>query len=690
MFVMLRRIARNPLKPEPGTKRTVVPTYLRPLLTTFSAFALVGVGAGGAQEPGESETVPQVEPRFERLFWSDSLRLGDELPGVRPFSPDGRWIVMGSFESADRTNLWLVPTSGGEAVRLTHGQYFDDDPQWFKSGEAILFKSTRPAGPNQDAAFMMRLAISPEDGRPIGPPRQVSLEPAREGVSSQDDRFIAYVSQGDDGGESVRVIPATGGTARTVVTLPLIRDLRWGPEGRFLYFFAQSETGGSVMRVPWEGGEPQTLSAWNQYVRLGPDARYVYREVASSRDETVFEVAAVSGKALARFSLPEPFALNGFAESPNRFLVTRVDVANPLRILPVAGGPIRRLKEGSGYDVPLGWASGGREVFFATELNGERIFMLASVDGGSMRQVPVPEPPGPQEWPCISESGNHVLFLTAGEESESRRVSIYDLVEDRTRDVREGFVFPTSPLGPGSRWDIGGRGGFDFRDREDFLFGQTLDGKHELWATNPDGESRLLWTFPGEEDPPMVAVAWDRIAFTKDEGQVGTVFLARSGESEARPIFTRPGMMAQPGTGGLSWSPDGRKLTVAYTEPGSREVDVFLVEFSETGEMMADPVLLTLNGGPKWWWSLQWMPDSEHFLVNGMGAEGVMDTQVWLISADPATPPVAVTADLEEGVWNFTLSPDGRFIAIEAEIPGGSSVWRIDLGEIISGEGQSG
>jgi Tol biopolymer transport system component len=689
MFVMPRRIAQNAFKAKRRRLGTRFPTGLRVPLLAYSAIPLAVVGSVSAQEPGSAGTVPEVEPRFEQIFWSDSLILGDRIPGVRSFSPDGRWIAFSTFESADRTNLWLVPTEGGEAVRLTHGQYFDDDPQWFKSGEVLLFRSTRPAGPGQAATYLMRFSLSLEDGRPLGPPRQVSLEPTAEGVLSPDDRFIAYVGQGEDGSESIRVVPATGGTARTVLTLPRIRDLRWGPEGHFFYFFTRSDTLRSVMRVPVEGGEPETLSTWGQVVRLGPDAQYIYREVASSEDETVYEVATIDGKALARFGLPEPFALNGFTTPPNQFLATRGDEVNPLRVLPVGGGPIRRLKEGSGYDLPLGWASGGREVFFATELNGERIFMLAPVEGGTMRQVPIPEPPEPEEWPCISVSGNQVLFLTTGDEPDGRRLSVYDMVEDRTRVLRNGFIYPVFHLGSGSRWDIGGRGGFSFRDREDFLFGQTVDGKHELWAAGPEGESRLLWTFSGEEDPPQVAVAGDRIAFTRDEGSDGSLFLARVGDAHPQRLYSRPGMMAQPGTGGLSWSPDGRRLTVAYTEPEGREVDVVLVEFSDTGEMMPDPMLLTLDGGPKWWWSLQWMPDGEHFLVNGMGAEGVMDTQVWLVSVDPATPPVAVTADLEESVWNFTLSPDGQFIAIWAEIPGGSSVWQIDLGDIIAGEGES-
>ena len=88
------------------------------------------------------------------------------------------------------------------------------------------------------------------------------------------------------------------------------------------------------------------------------------------------------------------------------------------------------------------------------------------------------------------------------------------------------------------------------------------------------------------------------------------------------------------------------------------------------------------ESGPKWWFVTQWLPDESGFLVLGMGAEGLMDTNVWLISLDPRVAPVALTADDPQSVWNFRLSPDGRYVAYSSETQLGGSIWKVDLGEI--------
>ena len=76
---------------------------------------------------------------------------------------------------------------------------------------------------------------------------------------------------------------------------------------------------------------------------------------------------------------------------------------------------------------------------------------------------------------------------------------------------------------------------------------------------------------------------------------------------------------------------------------------------------------------------------SHGFLVVGMGTEGLMDTEIWLVPTDSAATPVPITADLQESVWNFFLSSDGRYVAIESDLPRGASVWRIDLGASLAG-----
>ncbi len=96
------------------------------------------------------------------------------------------------------------------------------------------------------------------------------------------------------------------------------------------------------------------------------------------------------------------------------------------------------------------------------------------------------------------------------------------------------------------------------------------------------------------------------------------------------------------------------------------------MEVSEAGEVVGEPLML--EGA----WLEQWMPDGEHFL-GGFSGAGTRWTSVWLHSLDPDVPPVPVTADFRENIWYYILSPDGRHITFESEIPRGSSIWGVDL-----------
>ena len=63
------------------------------------------------------------------------------------------------------------------------------------------------------------------------------------------------------------------------------------------------------------------------------------------------------------------------------------------------------------------------------------------------------------------------------------------------------------------------------------------------------------------------------------------------------------------------------------------------------------------------------------------------ETHVFLVSLRDAEPPVCITRDDPSIRWGYSLSPDGRYVAYAAEIPRGSSIWRVDLGDVLTGSG---
>jgi Tol biopolymer transport system component len=72
----------------------------------------------------------QIKPEVEGFY-----RYAD-------LSPDGKWLVFAAIEDQN-LNLFVMPSMGGKAVRLTSEPRFNGNPRWSPDGTKIAFNSTR-------------------------------------------------------------------------------------------------------------------------------------------------------------------------------------------------------------------------------------------------------------------------------------------------------------------------------------------------------------------------------------------------------------------------------------------------------------------------------------------------------------------------------------------------------------------
>ena len=639
-----------------------------------------------AMQAQAEQEVPTIEPTYTRLYGSDSLNFRPELGAA--LSPDGRWIVFPNLESAERVNLWLANVESGEALRITDGRYFDGAPIWFPGGDRIAFRSTRFAGPEQEAAFIIALVIDTVSGRPLGPPRQITLEQVDNwGFDiSPDGRWIVYSTPASDrslpvwgreaGGMALQMVPTTGGTARTLAVRDRFVDPTWAPNGDTVYFWApvgeRDSALTTIFGVPVDGGETRTVMSWpngNPPV-IAPRARHFGRR----GDGGLGEIRTIDGELAARFEWPERMSPVGFASSRLDGLASMQNTVAPLRVLPVAGGPPRQLTESRAIEVPLGWAAGGEEVFFRTSLNGQQVYMLAPIDGGAMRQVPLPS--RVYDYPEVLEDGVHIAYVEEDEQTARSVLTIMNLETGESREISRSIVKGTESLA----W---------LKDARDILFVERKGDQLELKSVTPEGSPRLLWRVSvGQVPEGGLAVRGDRVAFTYQAGDSTILYMGERGDTAARQVLVREGRISLSGMWHPVWSPSGRLLVLPYMPPGAVHTDVSVVEFDASGSIVSEPRVFSPEPGPRWWFSTQWLPDESGFLVLGMGADGLMDTDVWLISLDPHVAPVALTADDPQSVWNFRLSPDGKYVAYSSEMPLGGSIWKVDLGDVLERAGR--
>jgi hypothetical protein len=154
------------------------------------ALAAIGMGAWGARWLRVDHG---VEPT--RLLQNAAVSLGS-------WSPDGRWLAFDAT-IGDRTDIHVVPSSGGAVRRLTEGPAHEIDPEWSRDGRWIYFSSDQSG---RSAIWRM-----PAGG---GAAAQLTAEVGFEPRESPDGRWVYFIDHARFGLGPVtklRRIPAGGG-----------------------------------------------------------------------------------------------------------------------------------------------------------------------------------------------------------------------------------------------------------------------------------------------------------------------------------------------------------------------------------------------------------------------------------------------------------------------------------------------
>jgi dipeptidyl aminopeptidase/acylaminoacyl peptidase len=251
--------------------------------------------------------------------------------GTPVVSPDGRSVVYTVTQydvEADRgqTQIWLVPTAGGEPHQLTHDDASASSPAWSPDGRTIAFVSSR----NEDGR---QIWLMPAAG---GEARQLTrVEGGASGpVWAPDGSLIAFASrvwvEGDAAGQRLRPLVESRSSARVYDELMYRHWDTWADGRRSHVFVADPVTGEARNLTPGPYDTPPVgLGGFNDY-DLSPDAA----ELAFVRN----------------------------VEIP-----TAVGTGNNVWLVSTAGGEARRLSPGDGNDVSPRYSPDGRWIAWLSQ-----------------------------------------------------------------------------------------------------------------------------------------------------------------------------------------------------------------------------------------------------------------------------------------------------------------------------------
>ena len=268
-----------------------------------------------------------VTAQTQRPITFDDL-IGMGRVGDPQISPDGKTVAFvvtyhNKTENRTNSNIYLVPTNGGEVRQLTSAKGANNSPRWMPDGTSIAFISTREGG-----AQIWVVPIAGGEARKIS-----SISTGASGlVVSPDGKWFAFSSdvypdcptddcnkQREEAAEQSKVkakiferlpyrvwnswkdgkrshlfiLPTSGGTTKDVTpgdfdTPPIDLGGNWdfafSPDSKEIAFTRNPDTmvaistNNELYVVPLEGGEPKNISdnpANDTQPLYSPDGKYI-------------------------------------------------------------------------------------------------------------------------------------------------------------------------------------------------------------------------------------------------------------------------------------------------------------------------------------------------------------------------------------------------------------------------------
>jgi Tol biopolymer transport system component len=347
-------------------------------------------------------------------------------------SPSGKFIVLSLLEG-QKISLWIVRADGRSPNKIFGNENWVSSPRWSPRGDAVYYL----LGSGPKLAECMKMPISPDTGKVLGPPsrilegreiggyftltndgrymfyalnnevthiwsaafegsgkeQKVEIKQLTKGTMrnaqpslSPDGKLIAYASGSGDA-RNIYVMPAEGGPTQQITFMDSTDSAPvWSPDGKEIAFSSYQGGTSKIWKVSAAGGQPhEFVKSKGVWPSWAPGRQILYQPL---EDRNLLFIDPVTEVETPLFETKPEGNPHWPINSPDgRRALTRWYKGQAERIgiwiIPRDGSPGIKLREGN--LIPIGWSADGKWVYAQESVPGGLDIIAFSTESGEAR-----------------------------------------------------------------------------------------------------------------------------------------------------------------------------------------------------------------------------------------------------------------------------------------------------------------
>jgi Tol biopolymer transport system component len=385
---------------------------------------------------------------------------------------------------------------------------------------------------------------------------------------SPDGSRIAFVWGGENNDNSDIYMKPVRGVGLTRITTDAAEDVSptWSADGSQIAFLRATETETAVFVSASSAGAvhgritslyPNRIEAVGRHLDWSPNGKYLAAADKKTPDEP-FSIVLIEVGTGHKIQITDPpsgtVGDSNPAVSPDGLSVAFIRAVSSgvddIFVVPITGGPVRRITTDKRYVISLAWAADGNSILFSSNRAGNHSLWRIPTAGGTPERVAAVGQNSSD--PVFSRDGKLMAYSQFYMDSNIWRM---DLVTGQTRKLIASTQYDSSPqYSP---------------DGKRIAFRSSRSGGNEIWVAQADGTvDRQLTNFSSTlSGTPRWSPDGRFLAFdSRPEGQPD-IFVVDVEEGSLRKATSDPGEDVVP-----SWSRDGNWIYFSSNRGGSWQV----------------------------------------------------------------------------------------------------------------------